>query len=170
MAFNESLYLAEMKAMVDAAVQQLRTEHPSYEVYTLSIWTDPNAGASAVSFDSQTHSDQQLAKANAWSDQQRQRLLAAGNEEQARLFEPEEGRNTNPADFELTDFAETTHEHLELNWEAESDGACWDVLTPALEEVGQYAFVQAQGLRLHPAFELAVNGPSDWYETTWPKP
>ena len=39
----------------------------------------------------------------------------------------------------------------------------------ALKEIGEYAFNNIDRLKIHPDFELSVNGSQDWYEFTWKK-
>lgn len=170
MKFAKAAYIKDMKLMVDHAIALLKTEQPDFEVYTASIWTDPNAAASSISFDSKTNSDALVEDAKAWNKSHYDKHMAAGDTEQAKLFEPTETRNTNPADFELMDFRIANHaSYIPRGWEEQTEGDCWEVLSPALSEVGNYAFERLQSLRLHPQFELAVNGPEDWYEFTWPK-
>ncbi|WP_139924114.1 hypothetical protein [Hymenobacter sp. DG01] len=169
MPFDKVHYLNEMRAMIDKAFARMHIIHPIYEVYTVSIWTDPNAGASSISFDSKMHSDQQNARFNELLQRHQLRLSAVEDQQKSEVFEPLTGHNDNPADFEIPDFEEVQHECIELNWEFDSDGECWDLLEPALQEIGNYAFVQSHLLQKHPEFELAVNGRHDWYESTWPK-
>ncbi|MBD2715665.1 hypothetical protein KBK19_11515 [Microvirga sp. STR05] len=169
MPFDKSHYIAEMKAMVTIAIQRMRVEYRDYEVYTMSIWTDPNEGTSSINFDSKTHSDQLANHYNQLIQKHYDSYIEKGDYEKAKLYAPVESRNDNPAVFELADFVETQHVGIELNWEYESDGKCWNILTPLLQEVGDYAFEQVKILKLHSDFELAVNGPNDWYELTWPK-
>ena len=168
MGFDKAQYQSEMRAMVDTAIERMKTEHPNYEVFTASIWTDPNAGASSISFDSKAHSEQQMIKANEWNKKHYDQFIAAGDYNRAKLYEPSTDRNENPADFDLVDFEEAQHEHIELNWEYESDGDCWHELEPALKEAGDYAFYKLKALNQHQDFELSVNGQQDWYEFTWP--
>lgn len=57
MPFNKENYLAEMKYMVDKALERLKAEKLEFTIYSVSIWTDPNAASSAISFDSLKNSD-----------------------------------------------------------------------------------------------------------------
>lgn len=169
MKFAKAAYLKDMKLMIDHAIALLQTEHPHFEVFTASIWTDANASASSVSFDSKTNSDALVADSKAWNKSHYDKHMAAGDAEQARLFEHSETRNTNPADFELMDFRIAHHaSYIPKGWEEQTGGDCWEVLEPALMEIGAYAFERMRSLKLHPQFELGVNGPEDWYEFTWP--
>lgn len=43
MKFKPAVYIAEMKLMVDAAIQKIVNENQAFEIYTVSIWTDANA-------------------------------------------------------------------------------------------------------------------------------
>lgn len=145
----------------------LKEERPGFTVYTISIWTDPNAAASSVSFDSKINSDSVVAASNEWSRKYYDQYIAVGDLEQAKLFEPTGTRNCNPADFELRDFVEVSHAAMPLNWETKSKGKCWDRLEPLLKEIGAYAFTKADQLTLDRDLELSVNGRNDWYEFVW---
>lgn len=169
MPFTKENYLTEMKSMVDRAIERLKAEKPEFIIYTVSIWTDPNAAASSISFDSQENSDREVEQSNAFDKEQYEEYIAEGDLESAELFKPETWvqRNCNPADFELRDFEETNHPDIPTNWEYEKGGRCWPQLTPALKEVGNYAFERIQAMPVEPGFELAVNGKKDWYEKVW---
>ena len=163
---NKELYLEEMKSLISNAIDKLKTKD-NFKVYTVSIWTDPNAGASAISFDSEENSKLKIEKSNEWSKKHYERLIAAGDFQEAEMFKPNVGRNTNPTDFELRDLVEVSHQSFPQNWEEDTEGECWNELQPLLIEVGNLAFESLQVLNLHQEFELAVNGPEDWYEYTW---
>jgi hypothetical protein len=97
------------------------------------------------------------------------RLVKAGELEEAEMYLPSTGRNTNPADLELRDFEETENKSFAMNWEEESEGECWNELEPVLQEIGEYAFEKLQNMNIADNFELAVNGSNDWYEFVWNK-
>ena len=163
--FDPEQYHAEMTALIAAAVARLDQEHSALEVFTASIWTDPDAATSAVSVDTAEHSAQQVAEADAWAAAHYRRLLAAGDHEQAALFAPTPGaRNVNPADFALRDLVTVEHRSFPPNWAEESQGACWDALGPALLRVRDLAVSRFRTLRLHPEAQLAVNSAVDWYD------
>jgi hypothetical protein len=100
MTFHEQEYLGEMRGMVDKAIHKLKTENKHFEIYSLNIWTDPNAAASSISFDTKKNSEKKVTEANEWSKKYSDRHNANGDLEQAKLFEPIT-RNCNPAEFEL---------------------------------------------------------------------
>ncbi len=168
MKFKQDIFFKEMTAMVDKAIKELAESYPEFEIYTTSIWTDPNGAISSISFDSKENSDIIVEEANTWSKKQHEYFTAEGDIAQANLFEPV-SRNCNPADFELTDFKTITNQNMPKEWEENSDGECWEVLVPALKEAGEYAFNKIVKLHTHPAFELSVNGSNDWYEVVWKK-
>jgi hypothetical protein len=60
-----------------------------------------------------------------------------------------------------------SHETFPENWEEKTNGACWDLLEPALKKVGEYALEKIRHEKTNPDFELSVNGRQDWYEFTW---
>lgn len=169
MAFDKENYLTEMKSMVDKAIERMKAEKPEFVIYTVSIWTDPNAAASAISFDSQRNSAMQVQQSNEFDQQQYEELIAEGDFDSAQLFKPETRiqRNCNPADFELRDFEETHHPDIPINWEYKKGGRCWPQLKPALTEIGNYAFKKLQAMPIEPDFELAINGKKDWYDKIW---
>ncbi len=67
--FDSRLYQVEMKEMVDAAIGKMQVEQADFEVFTASIWTDPNAKASSINFDDKAHSDQHLRQQHEWAKQ-----------------------------------------------------------------------------------------------------
>jgi hypothetical protein len=169
MAFNRTVFILEMKDLIEKAVQRVSSEKPDFLIFTASIWTDPDACVSSINFDSQANSDKKIESSNKWAKKYYEQYLAEGDLEQAKLFEPRTGRNCNPADFELRDFEEIKNQSMPNHWEAESNGRCWTKLEPALKEIGDYAFERIAKLNIHSNFELAVNGKLDWYQFTWPQ-
>ena len=169
MKFEKAIFIVEMKDMVDKAIRRLIIEKPDFEVFTASIWTDPNASASSINFDSKLNSDKKIESSNNWAKKYYDQYLAEGDLEQAKLFEPRTGRNCNPADFELRDFGEIKNSSIPSDWETETEGRCWAKLEPALTEIGDYAFEKIRQLKTHSDFELSANGRLDWYQFTWPK-
>ncbi|TGD82921.1 hypothetical protein [Hymenobacter wooponensis] len=167
MKFNQNQYLAEMTTMVNKAIERMQREYPEWEIYTISIWTDPGAEFSAISFDSKIHSDKCIEHYNQLMKSYQDAYLAKQEYEKAKQYAPVDGRNDNPADFELRDFEETNHTCFAIDWEDETEEDVWDLLEPAILKVGEYTFHKAQVLNRHTEFELGVNGVSDWYETTW---
>jgi hypothetical protein len=166
--FDKALYLKEMKKMVDEAINRLQAEKPSLSIYTVSIWTDPNAAMSSINFDSKENSLAKVEKANEWSIKYYEQYLAEGDLEQAELFKPINGtRIVNPADFLLRDFEQIKNRSFPANWEGDTDGKCWKHLNPALTEVGDYAFLRIKNLNVENGFELAVNSEQDWYDKIW---
>ena len=163
--FDETLYLIEMSGLLADAADRLRAEHPAATVYSVSIWTDPDAAISTVSFDTAEHSATQVAALRAWAAGHQARLLARGEAEQARLLEPPAGmRNVNPADFAFRDVAEVEHRSFPQGWAHETEGRCWRELGPALDRVRERALALYAGLPLHADAELAVHSDRDWYD------
>lgn len=167
MPFDKQTYLTEMKSMVDKAIERLRTEKPRLKIYSVSIWTDPNAATSSINIDTKSNSDKVVEKSNRYDKKKYDEFMAEGDLEMAELFKPTNQRNCNPAEFKLRDFEEIKHPDIEINWESESDGKCWKILKPALTEIGKYAFKEIQTLTLESDFELAINSNRDWYDKTW---
>ena len=156
-----------MKIMVDKAFAKLKAEKPTFKIYTVSIWTDPDTAASSISFDNKVNSDKVVKKGNKWNKKYYDEYLAEGDLEMAKLHEPRQGRNVNPADFILRNFGKAVHTSIPEDWEANSKGRCWKSLEPALKEIGEYTLEKIQHHRLENDAELGVNGRSDWYEFIW---
>jgi hypothetical protein len=165
--FSSEIYIDEMKAMIDNAFVEISKEKDSFEIFTISIWTDPNAAASSISFDSKKNSDLKVQKSNAWNKKYYDQYIAEGDLEQAKLFEPISDRNSNPADFALRDYVEINNKSISRNWEERSKGKCWDLLEPLLKQIGEYALSKIDNLKIHSDFEIGVNGRQDWYEFTF---
>ena len=165
---DKLLYLEEMKNLINSAIDRMNSNR-EFKIFTASVWTDPNAAASAISFDSEENSIIKVKKSDEFLKKHYDRLMAQEKFEEAQSFLPEKRRNTNSADFELRDLVEISNLSFPMNWEEESDGDCWIELTPLLLEIGNFAFEKLQKLNLHDEFELAVNGPEDWYEYVFKK-
>ncbi|WP_394772345.1 hypothetical protein [Mucilaginibacter sp.] len=169
--FNQTLYLMEMTEMVDNTIKRLQIERPTFKIYTTSIWTDPDAAVSSINFDSKENSLKKVAESNNWNKKYYDQYLAEGDIEQAELFKPNQyTRICNPADFELRDFEQVSHQSFSEGWESETEGECWTEIEPALIEIGNYAFSKIKELNIEDGFELAINSNEDWYDKTWPLP
>lgn len=156
--------------MVNKAIERIVLEKPKFEIYTVSIWTDPNAAVSSINFDSKRNSDKNVRRSNEWSKKYHDQFVAEGDLEQAKLFEPRTGRHCNPADFELRNFELINNPSIRVkDWEFQTNGRCWTTLQPVLKEIGAYAFKKLLKLNIHADFELSVNGKKDWYQFTWPQ-
>ena len=169
MKFKPAAYIAEMKGMVDAAIQKIAQENATFEIYTASIWTDANAAASVINFDSKRNSDEKVSRSSEFNKEQFAYWINRGDLVMAELFNQVTDRNCNPADFELRDFMTIENSSVPHNWEIKTNGNCWSQLEPALMEVGEYAFQKMRTLNINVDFELGVNGKLDWYQFTWPK-
>lgn len=166
--FDQTLYLEEMTAMIDKAIRRLQSEKPGFKIYTASIWTDPDAAASSINFDSKENSQNKVKKSNEWNKKYYDQYIIEGDLAQAELFKPNEGtRVCNPADFELRDFEEAIHESFPEHWERETDGKCWKELEPALIKIGEIYFHKIKILNVEEGFELSINSERDWYDKTW---
>src|SRR5689334_738890 len=98
-------YLEEMKNLINSAIVKMKS-NKEFKIYTASIWTDPNAAASAISFDSEENSIIKVKESDEFLKKHYDRLIAKGKFEEAESFLPEIRRNTNSADFELRDLVE----------------------------------------------------------------
>jgi hypothetical protein len=86
MGFKAAEYERELRALVERATGLWRSAPGRPLIYTVSIWTDPNAGVSAVSFDTRANSDAEVEQANAWSKTHYDRMMEEGETEEAKLF------------------------------------------------------------------------------------
>lgn len=167
--FRRERYLREMMDLVTAGCRRLRSERPGVRVYTVSIWTDPDAAVSAINFDTLENSRAQVEAAKAYQVEMVEELLRGGDTELAELMgRPIGSRNVDPADFELRTFRLTEHWSVPHRWEERSGGACWAELEPALDEVVRRAMPVLAKLDLEEGAILGVNGRKDWFERTWP--
>jgi hypothetical protein len=167
--FDRERYVREMLDLVARGCAKLRRERPYLRVYTVSIWTDPDAAASAINFDTLAHSRAQVEAFEVYRAETREELLRAGRIELAGAWErPARPRNENPADFLLRWFADADHWSVPRRWEERSGGACWAELKPALDEVAGRALPMLAELDLEVDAILGVNGRKDWFERTWP--
>jgi hypothetical protein len=164
--FDETLYHLEMSRLLVDAAEALRQRHPRLVVYTVSIWTDPNAAASAVSFDTAQNSAEKVAQAAEWAAGHYARAVAAKDLATAEQFAPRDGpmRNVNPADFALRAVSEIDHQSFVPGWEERSAGRCWVELEPALERVRASALELYSELTLHEDAVLGSNSRSTWFD------
>ncbi len=169
MRFDEEGYFVEMQKLIFNAKAKLLSQHPDMVVYTINIWTDPDATISAVNLDTFENSALKVSVINKFLRKEHERLLSVGDDEIAHLFLPlpDEGRNYNPADFALREFVTVENKSFDYNWEGKSKAKCWDVLEPALKRVGEAAMLAFSDLPLHPKAELSVNSRRDWYDQRW---
>ena len=166
--FDETLYLIEMSRLLRDAADALRRDHRDLVIYSVSIWTDPNAAVSAVSVDTKVNSDAKLTALKTWAYARQAEALAAGDPEMAVLLGTFPPRNRNPADFALRELACVDHRAFSPNWEAGTRGDCWRELGPALQKVRSAALELFGNLPLHAGAELAVNSSTEWYDTPSP--
>ncbi len=75
MSFNSKLYKEEMLGLINGAINKMKVTRADFEIYTVSIWTDPNACASAISFDSLENSKKRIQKTNEWNKKHHDRLI-----------------------------------------------------------------------------------------------
>lgn len=164
--FDTTLYEVEILRMLGQARIRLQKEYPQLAVYSISIWTDPDAAVSAVSFDTVENSRAKVAELEAYERETHAKLVAAGDLEMAAHFAPRSGvrRNSNPADFALREFVTVEHRAFEPGWEADTEGRCWKELEPALLRVRALAAEEFGHLPLHPEAQIAVNSAQDWFD------
>ncbi len=159
--------------MVDTAIGKLKAEQPGFVVYTVCIWTDPDAGVSSISFEDEEHSlltvEESYQSRKQIYDTHKDYLEQQFGQEYIQLLLSKGTRNDNAADFRLRDYIEITNASISnLLWQKlEDKEEGWRQLTPRLHEIAEYALEKIQSLPLHEDFELAVNGSKDWYEFTW---
>jgi hypothetical protein len=162
MSINKTLYLSEMRKLLQKARRRWMKENPDVEVYSINIWTDPAARASAVNFDTRRNSVAKVAAAKRFARHQRAHSLRMGDKKMAQLFELWEAidRETNPAEFAFALLAETDHRSFDAKW-GESK-RCWRTLQPLLLKVRELAASTFADLKLHADAEVSVNSEKSW--------
>jgi len=123
---------------------------------------------SIIYFDSEDNSIKKKAESNNWKKKYYNQYLAEGDIEQAELFNPNQNiKICNPADFELRDFEQVSHQRFKKAWKSETEAECWTEIEPFLIEIGSYTFSKIKELNTEDGFELAINSNEDWYDKTW---
>ena len=164
--WDAQLYRTELERLVAEAYARWTAEARP-PVYTISLWTDPDAAMSSLSIDTLSHSSSVVSEANAYNAQQRAYWLDRGDAAMAELFGAIT-RNCNPADFDHRDVCTVRHASFADDWEIRSDGACWDVLEPLLEVVGRVAAARFAHVEHASDAIVGVNGRHDWFQTELP--
>jgi len=176
MLIDQDVYLAEMGKLLADAKERLLAEWPAAEVYTVSIWTDPNAAISAVSFDTLDNSTKRVRQSNEWNKKWYEKYMAEGDTETAELFPPWTGRNKNPADFLFSNIAKVEHRSFTSMDEAMRiaggdtpiGGPVWRILESLLRSAQERARLLYRDLRLHHDARIAINSPEAWYDHELP--
>ncbi|HKO20197.1 MAG TPA: hypothetical protein VJU82_15070, partial [Acidobacteriaceae bacterium] len=163
MEFAQETYRKEMRDLLRAAHDAAQRRLGDELIYTISIWTDPDAAMSAVSIDTREHSLAHIAALSSWAHEQVAKYSGTmENElEEALLNLPD--RDINPANFAYVDLAIKRHVSFPHDWAAETDGACWQYLGPALQTVAEEALQLFAASPLDPEAEVGVNAANDWY-------
>jgi hypothetical protein len=167
MRLDEKLYLEEMDGLIKSAKKTLFDKHPNLEIYTINIWTDPDAAVSTVSFDTFENSNEKTNEHNKWAKKHYDDLIAEGDINQAKYLLQIKGRNYNSADFLLKDIVSITNQSFEPLCAGKTGGGCWDILEPLLKKVGKNAIQAFRDIKLHTNCELGVNSRRDWYSMKW---
>ena len=160
-------YLDDMRKLVEDAIATWGHAEHSDPNFTVSIWTDPDACVSAISIDTRSNSERCLMEANEWSQKHYDRLMAAGETEDADFFLPAVGRAWNPADFAYSELETAEHTCFPRNWAEISDDLCWNQLEPALTDVAKYAIARFAELNTEEDAILGINSRRDWIDKTW---
>lgn len=161
MSFSSSGYSNEMKLLLTATAKRWRDEIRE-PIYSISIWTDPEAAESAISLETREHSDQFIAGVHAFARQRAEAQLRKGNAKMADLLLAHLARfrNDSPADFAFRNFATISNASLPRRWN-ESD---WPRLTACLLQVREEAIETFQAFDLTEDAEIGVNTASSWYD------
>jgi hypothetical protein len=163
MVFDQAAYREEMHDLLhkarDAARQRLGIER----VYSVSIWTDPDAAVSAVSVDTRAHSSAQLTALSTWAHEQVAKYAGTAEAEFTECLLNLPDRNVNPADFAYADLATKRHISFPHHWAADTARGCWQFRGPALAGVADEALQLFAALPLDWDAELGVNSAHSWY-------
>ncbi len=141
MKFDRQRYLEEMTRLFESARDQFLERTTDTVIFVISVWTDPDAAASAVSFETRAHSD--------------------------AFTEMPGVPNDSPADFQFRDIAKCDHLSIPGLWEETTSGGCWNDLEPALNEAAEIAARVFASLPLEENATLGVNSRRDWFDQRW---
>lgn len=154
-------YLEELHQLLHTAIERMKSEYPDFVIFTASIWTDKQANISAINFDNQENSLQNLKKMEEFNKQEYDYWLEEGDLEMAQEFLSEiqspPTRATNPADFKLAHFEEIKHQQPVSKWHS------------SLQKFGKIAFeiIQKELNVDKENFELGINSHQEWYDQSW---
>jgi hypothetical protein len=158
---DQTRFLAEMRAGIHKAFDAMAREHPDVVIYTISVWTDPDAQRSAVSFDTFDNSEAKCRAANTVRQQLRDRFVSEGNTRRASLVPAHMKRNDNPADFAFQKIV--VIENTSLADAGSLDNRGWEVLSSLLQQIKCWAARECRMLNLHPDAQLGISGRKTWY-------
>jgi hypothetical protein len=152
---NQKRYESDVRAMIDKAFKVLLREHPRTRIYTISIWTDPEARKSAIAIDTKVHSDARSKSHIALRVRDAQRypeLYSPPAVEELKIQ-----RVCNPADYKFPRMATRCH-----YWH--KGPFRWGLLRSALRRAQTYAIQRAASLRIHEDARISINSSLDWYD------
>lgn len=136
MEFDSELFKKEIVEMISTGIEKIKLKED--KIYTMSICIDTNSQYSSLHFDTKQSSDE---------------------------FDSPEYRNYSPADFKYGDFQSFDNKSFIENWEDETDGKCWNVLSPILNQICLKLLQnEVNELKKHQDFILTCSGPNDWCE------
>jgi hypothetical protein len=150
--FDERKYANEMASMIYKAIAILHIEHPAFELYTVHITTNPKELISSISIDNKENSDE---KQNSINTADKKNVPPT--------------RNYNPYDFKLKELYHIKNNSFKDGWSLHSEDECWNTLQSAMKKLGDRFYDEFKKLRIHPDFELTMNGKQHANEFTWSK-
>lgn len=151
-------YQRELADLLNKAID-LAEKLEEFELYSLNVWTDVQAGASAISLDTYEHSQRAVAELKDYFSKQAAEAREQGDMEMASLMERPILRNDNPADFKFREFVEFEHP----DWQATSRD--WDDIEQVLRVMRDQAVITCRRqLPYHPDAEVSIGTRRDWYD------
>lgn len=136
MKFNKELFLEETNKMLSNGFQKIQVKDDV--IYTLSLCIDVNSQYSSLHFDTKDASDNFCGKGN---------------------------RNYSPADFKYGDFVSIDNKSFNENWEYNTDGKCWEEITPLLDKICKEIIQnRLEQVKTEQDFIFTCSGPNDWCE------
>jgi hypothetical protein len=160
---NENAYLREMSTLLEKAARKWRAKKRPPEIFAISIWTDPQACASALNIETRRNSDRFVKRHIAWAKKERASWIREGDRKMADLFliDLQMTRNGSPSDFEFRMLAEVKHRSFDCEW-GQTAGA-FRKLVPLLIRVRNDAAKAFGVFPVDPEAEVRINTARDWY-------
>jgi hypothetical protein len=87
-----------MATLISMAKRSMLSDQADAMIYTVSIWTNPDAGVSAISFDTFEDLQDKIRQSNEGVNMHYDCLIAEEEFDEEHLFLPQhEGRSANPS-------------------------------------------------------------------------
>jgi len=169
MKLDQNTYFNEMHLLIERATKQWSTAARP-PIYSLNVWTDPQAQLSAVNIDTRVNSDNQIQQIRTFMEAKKKRALSIKDKNliditnEALRSLPE--RNDNPAGFVFRCISDSLHKSFDIEWS--NSVRCWDELEPCLLKVRDMTLDAFSAFEFDRDAEVSVNSRSSWYDLPRP--